>query len=49
MANSQFKQVPYIRLQGNWLNEAGFGIGSLFVAEVIENKIVLRRNTENES
>jgi hypothetical protein len=41
LANSQFKQIPFIRLQGDWLNEAGFGIGSLFVAEVTENKIVL--------
>lgn len=41
MANSEHKEVPYIRLQGNWLNAAGFEIGSLFIAEVLENKIVL--------
>lgn len=41
MMNMNFKSVPFIRLSGKWLNEAGFGIGSSFVAEVIENKIVL--------
>jgi len=35
---------PYIRLQGEWLVDAGFGIGSLFVAEIVENKIVLTKN-----
>ncbi|MBS4034367.1 MAG: hypothetical protein KGZ85_07890 [Ignavibacterium sp.] len=34
---------PYIRLQGEWLNEAGFGIGSLFVAEITDNQIILTR------
>lgn len=43
MMNTNFKSVPYIRLSGNWLQEAGFGIGSLFVAEVEENKIVLTK------
>ncbi|MBI1939154.1 MAG: hypothetical protein HYS25_13680 [Ignavibacteriales bacterium] len=37
-----------MRLQGEWLNDAGFGIGSLFVADVTENKIVLR-SKKNES
>lgn len=34
-------QKPYIRLQGEWLTDAGFGIGSLFVAEIQENQIIL--------
>jgi len=49
MMNTNFKSVPYIRLSGSWLNEAGFGIGSLFVAETEENKIVLTKTAvENE-
>ena len=48
MMDTNFKSVPYIRLSGNWLNEVGFGIGSLFVAEVEENKIVLTKKQVEE-
>lgn len=41
-SNSPVK--PYIRLQGDWLIDAGFEIGSLFIAEIEENKITLIKN-----
>lgn len=41
--NDSFVATPFIRLQGRWLDEAGFRIGSLFTAEIFENKIILVR------
>lgn len=32
---------PYIRLQGNWLKEAGFNINDFYFVEVRNNKITL--------
>jgi len=40
--NSEFNSNPYIRLQGKWLNEVGFKIGSQFIAEIENNKITLK-------
>lgn len=42
--NSDRKSIPYIRLQGIWLDEVGFKVGTQFTAEVIENKIILKLN-----
>ncbi len=38
---------PYIRLQGEWLAEAGFDIGSLFIAEIENDKIILIKKPIN--
>lgn len=41
--------TPFIRLQGRWLDEAGFGIGSSFTAEIVEDRIILKlKSNENE-
>lgn len=34
--------VPYIRMSGKWLKEAGFSIGQDFTVECEGDKIVLR-------
>lgn len=41
MTNSNFISKPFIRLTGDWLEEAGFSIGSNYKVEVQERKIVL--------
>lgn len=40
--NSEFKTTPFIRLQGKWLTELGFEIGTQFTAEIENNRIVLK-------
>jgi len=40
--NSEFRETPYIRLQGKWLKQIGFNVGSQFVVLVKENKIELK-------
>jgi hypothetical protein len=42
--NSNRKSIPHIRLQGIWLEEVGFKVGTQFTAEVIDNKIILKLN-----
>lgn len=44
--NSFSKTTPFIRLQGKWLEEIGFKVGSRFTAEFEENKIVLKIREE---
>lgn len=40
--NGEFKVTPFIRLQGKWLDELGFKVGSKFSAEIKEGKILLK-------
>lgn len=48
--NSNRKNTPYIRLQGKWLQEIGFKVGTQFTAEVVKNQIILKLNeVDNES
>jgi len=35
--------MPYLRMQGRWLAEAGFGIGQTIAVDVREGELVLRR------
>ncbi|WNO08689.1 SymE family type I addiction module toxin [Teredinibacter sp. KSP-S5-2] len=35
------RQVPVVYLQGYWLEQAGFTVGTYFTVEVIENSLVL--------
>lgn len=35
--------VPYVRLQGKWLDEIGFEIGSAFQLEIIDSSIILKK------
>lgn len=44
--NSNFETLPFIRLQGKWLSELGFKVGTQFTAEIEDNKIVLKLNEE---
>ena len=37
-----YKEVPYIRLQGKWLQELGFEIGRKIEVEENEGLIVIR-------
>lgn len=36
------KQVPEMRLSGNWLEAAGFGLGQMFEVRVEEGALVIR-------
>jgi len=38
--------LPYIRLRGKWLDEAGFGIGIRFKADILDDSIILRKTDE---
>ncbi len=42
LMNGEFKVTPFIRLQGKWLDELGFKVGSKFSAEIKEGKILLK-------
>lgn len=44
--NSEFKTTPFIRLQGKWLTELGFEVGTQFVAEIENKRIILKLNEE---
>jgi hypothetical protein len=35
--------VPYLRMQGRWLAEAGFGIGQKIAVDVRDGELVVRR------
>ena len=35
------KSVPWINIQGYWLNEAGFSIGTIVRVKISKNRIVL--------
>jgi hypothetical protein len=35
-------RLPYLRLQGRWLERAGFGVGTAVHIEVFEGRLVLR-------
>jgi len=35
--------VPFIRMRGRWLAEAGFGVGDRLAVEVAEGELVVRR------
>jgi hypothetical protein len=41
MANNSFNEVPFIRLSGSWLKDAGFSIGNNYRVEINQNKLIL--------
>lgn len=43
-----YTQVPKIQMEGRWLEELGFSIGSTIVVEYDEGSIRIRRMTEEE-
>lgn len=38
-----FVQVPYLRLRGHWLEDAGFTIGDKVTIEFKENRLMIER------
>jgi hypothetical protein len=45
----QYRNVPEIKLQGIYLENAGFVIGEKVNVNVINNQIIISRNQENEA
>ena len=45
-ARGRSYDVPFIRMAGNWLADAGFGIGDQIQVEVKENQLVVTRLEE---
>lgn len=45
--DSSYKTTPFIRLQGKWLESVGFTVGSKFIAEIKNDKIILKRQNIN--
>lgn len=43
-----FTQVPKIQMEGRWLEDLGFSIGSTIVVEYDDNSIRIRQMTEEE-
>lgn len=43
------KAVPFIRLRGNWLKQAGFEIGDSYKVDVSQNRLVLTNNVPEQS
>lgn len=45
-AKAQFKRSlkPKLTISGNWMQKAGFEIGSKVNIEVFENKLIITRN-----
>lgn len=41
--------VPFIRIRGCWLREAGFEIGSDVEIEVSDNQLVVKKTTKDDS
>lgn len=48
-ANCNFKEVPYIRLSGKWLQDMGFTIGSNFTVITDKNTVSLKLVNKKES
>jgi toxic protein SymE len=43
---SGYKQVPFLRLSGNWLEQVGFGIGSIVEIIPSENQLIIKKENE---
>lgn len=48
LSGSSYTQVPKIQMEGHWLEELGFSIGSTIVVEYGENSLYIRPMTEAE-
>ena len=47
-SGGSYTQVPKIQMEGRWLEELGFSIGSTIVVEYDEGSIRIRQMTEEE-
>lgn len=47
-SNGSYTQVPKIQMEGRWLEELGFSIGSTIVVEYEEGSLRIRPMTETE-
>ena len=47
-SGGSYTQVPQIQMEGRWLEELGFSIGSTIVVEYDEGSIRIRQPTEEE-
>lgn len=47
-SGGSYNQVPKIQMEGRWLEELGFSIGSTIVVEYDEGSIRIRQMTEEE-
>ena len=47
-SGGSYTQVPKIQMEGKWLEELGFSIGSTIVVEYDEGSIRIRQMTEEE-
>ncbi len=47
-SGGSYTQVPKIQMEGRWLEELGFSIGSTIVGEYDEGSIRIRQMTEEE-
>lgn len=47
-SSGSYTQVPKIQMEGRWLEELGFSIGSTIVVEYDEGSIRIRQMTEEE-
>ncbi|MEQ8548748.1 MAG: SymE family type I addiction module toxin [Cyclobacteriaceae bacterium] len=45
----QFRHVPEIKLQGIYLEKAGFKIGEKVAVDVVKDQIIIRRGGQNGS
>ena len=48
-ANNTQAEVPWLRLKGHWLQEAGFGINSVVTVRVMERCLVLTVESDDTS
>ena len=42
-----YREVPFIRLRGKWLQALGFGIGQKFTVEESEGSLILKVTEED--
>lgn len=48
LSGGSYTQVPKIQMEGRWLEELGFSIGSTIVVEYDDSSIRIRQMTEKE-
>jgi hypothetical protein len=41
-----YKQVPFLRISGNWLAQVGFSIGSMVEIIPSENQLIIKKEDE---